>query len=122
MPFPILAVGFFPWLVGLFSSILGGLYTWFVSFVALRSAAQFALVTAYVIAIAAITVTVATVIKGFIFAIQVTMPASLGAATYFLPNNINVIMGAYVSMRVAYYLYTWTSHRLTAYVRVVGAV
>jgi len=122
MPFPILAVGFFPWLVGLFTSILTGLFTWFVSFVALRSAARFAIVTTYVIAIAAITVTVATVIKGFIFGIQVTMPASLGAATYFLPSNINVVMGAYVSMRVAFFLYTWTHNRLTAYVRVVGAV
>jgi len=119
MALPVLA--FFPWLVGVFASSLTALFTFFASFMALRYAARFAIVTAYVVAIAAITVTVALGVKAGIMQIQVSMPMSLGSATYFLPNNINIIMAAYFSMRISWYLFNWTKDRLTAYVRIVGA-
>lgn len=119
MPLPALA--FFPWLVGLFSSTIAAVFTFFASFFALRYAAKFTVVTAYLIAIAALTAAVAAAIKLAIFGIQVSMPNSLGIATYFLPANINAVIGAFVSIRVSFYLYRWTSDRLTAYVRLVGA-
>lgn len=116
MPIPVL--GLFPWLIGLFASTLGTLFTWFASFLALRLAVRFTLVIAYILAIAALTLAVAVLVKGLIMNVQTAMPGSLGAATYFLPNNINLIMGAYFSMRVSYALYVWASDRLTAIVRV----
>ena len=119
MPLPVVAL--FPWLVGLFASTIGAVFSWFAGWFALRLAARLALVTAYVIAVAAITAGVALTVKALIMGIQVAMPLSLGAATFFLPNNINLIMGCYFSMRVTYFLFMWTRDRLTAYIRVTGA-
>lgn len=113
MPLPVVAL--FPWLVGLFASTLGALFTWFVSTLAARVSVRLLLATAYLVASAALTVGVAVLIKGAIMAIRVTMPASLGAATYFLPANINLIMGVWFSMRVSHALYCWTRARLGTY-------
>lgn len=120
MPVPVLA--FFPWLIGAFGSALGALFTWFAGFLALRIAARFAMVAGYVLAVATITATVAIAVKAIVYGAQMAMPLSLGAATYFLPNNINVIIGAYVSMRVTYYLAMWLKDRVTAIARLSGGV
>lgn len=121
MALPVLA--FFPWLVGLFASTLGAVFTWAVGFLALRYAARLALAVGMVLALAGITLAVSLTIKGMIYGAQMAMPASLGAATYFLPNNINTIIGVYVAMRVVWYLYHWTYDRVVAIARLtVGGV
>lgn len=109
-------VAFFPWLVGLFSSILTTLFTWFVTQFAARRAFRFALVTTFLIAAATMTVTVAATIKALIMQIQVSMPGGLGEATYFLPSNINTVIAIYFSMRVSFYLYNWMTFVISAYV------
>jgi len=112
MPLPIVAA--FPWLVGLFASVMGSLFTWVTTFIAGRFAFKFVLITSYLIAVATITAGIAITIKALIIGIQTTMPTTLGVATYFLPNNINAVIGVYVSIRVSFSLYAWAKERLTA--------
>lgn len=118
MPLPVVAM--FPWLVGLLASALSAAFTWAVSFFAGRLAIRFALTVTYLVTLGALTVGVAVLVKGLIIGIQVSMPTSLGASTYFLPSNINVIMGAYFSMRVAFKLYCWTVYRLKAIAQIAA--
>lgn len=112
MPLPVIA--FFPWLVGLFASVMGGLFTWVTVFVGARLAFKFVLITSYLLAVATITAAIAITVKAMIIGIQTTMPTTLGVATYFLPNNINAVVGVYVGMRVSFSLYAWAKDRLTA--------
>lgn len=119
MPLPV--VGLFPWLVSLFAVILRSVFSWVMSFVALKYAARITLGTGMLVAIAGITLGVAVAVKAIIYGAQYAMPSSLGAATYFLPNNINVIIGAYVAMRTTWVLYHWTYDRIVAIAR-LGAV
>lgn len=114
MPVPIIA--FFPWLIGVFSSILTTLFTWFITQFAARRAVRFALVTTFLIAAGAMTVTVAVAIKAMIMQIQISMPGGLGEATYFLPSNINQVIAIYFTMRVSFYLYNWMTFVISAYV------
>lgn len=112
MPLPVVAL--FPWLVGLLASTLTAFFSWFVTFFASRYAVKYALVITYLISLGVLTAGVALLVKGLVIGIQVAMPNSLGASTYFLPSNINLIMGAYFSMRIAYKLYTWSAYRVRA--------
>jgi len=51
--------------------------------------------------------TIAGTIKGGIALIRVYMPNSLGAATYFLPHNLNIIIGFIVMARISVTLFAW---------------
>jgi len=114
MPLPL--IGFFPWLVALFGSLVTSIFTWFLQRVVYEKAVQYALITAGLIAIAALTLSVSLTIKAAIIALRVTMPTSLGMATYFLPSNINLMIGVIVTARVARSVYRWTVTTMAAYI------
>lgn len=113
MPLPVVA--FFPWLIGLLASVTTSAFTWFVSRMVFEKAVQYALITAFLVAAAALTVTVSLSIKAAIFAARVAMPNSLGMATYFLPGNINTVFAIIFTMRVSMALYRWTVATMSYY-------
>lgn len=114
MPLPIVG-GFFAWLVGLFGSSLGAMVTWLMARMVYERALHIALVTGFLIAASALTVTLSLTIKALILAARVSMPSILVAGTYFLPSNINVIFSLIVTIRVSVSLYRWTVSTLAAY-------
>ena len=107
MPAPL--VGGVLWGIG---AILGAfaskIFDFFFKFVAVKTAWRMTIGTAFVLAASAVTVATAVIIKGIVLAAQIAMPQSLGASTYFLPNNINIILGIYVSVRLAVFVWQWT--------------
>ena len=54
-------------------------------------------------------------IKALIIGAQIAMPSSLGMATYFLPHNINQVLGLIVTIRVSHALYRWTVATMAQY-------
>ena len=107
MPAPL--VGGLLWglgsLIGMFATRL---YDFFFRFMAEKWAYRALIGTAFVVAVGGITVTMAIAVKALVVAARVAMPSSLGASTYFLPSNINFIIGTYISARLVVYTYEWT--------------
>lgn len=114
MPLPIVG-GFFAWLVGLFGTTFTAFCTWLMTRLIYEKAVQYALITAFLVAAAALTITISLSIKAAVLAAQVAMPSTLGMATYFLPSNINQIFGLIVTIRVSTALYRWTIATMAAY-------
>ena len=109
-------IGLWPWLVGLVTSAFTSFATFLIGRMVYEKAVHYALVTAFVVAAGALTVGLAASLKAAIFAVQIGMPNSLGAATYFLPSNINIIFGMIITIRVSNFLYRWTMSTMAAYV------
>jgi hypothetical protein len=101
--------------VGLFTSAFTSFATWLITRFAYEKAIHYALVTAFLVAAAALTVGISVSVKALIIAAQVNMPNSLGMATYFLPGNINQVFGLIVTIRVSLSLYRWTVATMSAY-------
>lgn len=107
MPAPL--VGGLLWGIGaLLGAILPKLFDFVFKFVAAKWAWRITLGTGIVLAVAGITVGMAVAVKALIIGARVTMPSSLGASTYFLPSNINIIIAAYITFRLVYFVYQWT--------------
>lgn len=107
MPAPL--VGGLLWglgsLIGLF---LSKLYDTFFRVMAEKWAYRAVVGTAFVVAVGGITVAMAGAVKALVIGARIAMPSSLGASTYFLPSNINIIIGAFISARLVVYIYEWT--------------
>ncbi len=103
------------WLVGLLGSLVTSIATFLVGRVAFEKAMQYALVTAFVVASAALFVTLTVSVKALILGARVTMPHSLGIATFFLPPSIGQIFATIVTVRVAASIYRWTVATMSAY-------
>jgi len=107
MALPIVG-GVFVWLVGLVGSAATAAFTWFVTRETYKAALHYARVTAFIIVAGSMFLAVSLTIKAAIFAARVSMPQSLGMATYFLPGNINTVLAIFVTLRVSAALYAWT--------------
>jgi len=118
MALPLLPIagGLWAWFVGLFTSTFSAFTAWMIGKIAYEKAVQIALVTAFLVAAAALTVGVSLSIKALIIGARVAMPNSLGMATYFLPSNVNTVLSIIVTMRVSAALYRWTVATMGAYV------
>ena len=114
MALPI-AGGFLGWLLGLFGSTFTTFTMWLIGKMVYEKAVRVALVTAFLVAAAALTLSVSLTIKALILGAQIAMPNSLGLATYFLPHNLNQILGLIVTIRVSAALYRWTVATMAAY-------
>ena len=110
-----IAGGFLAWLLGLFGSTFATFTTWLIGRMVYEKAVRVALVTAFVVAAAGLTLTVSLTIKALIIGAQIAMPSSLGMATYFLPHNINQVLGLIVTIRVSHALYRWTVATMAQY-------
>jgi len=115
MPLPIVG-GIFAWLVGLFGTTFTAFCTWLITRLVYEKAVQYALITAFLVAAAALTLTISMTITAAIFGAQIFMPNSLGMAPYFLPSNINQIFGLIVTIRVSFALYRWTVTTMRYYI------
>lgn len=108
MPAPL--IGGALWAIGsVMGAFLVKLYDFLFKFIAEKWAYRTVFGTAFILAVAGLTVVMAGTVKAIVIGARVGMPGSLGAATYFLPSNINLIIAAYVSARVVVYVYKWTT-------------
>lgn len=103
------------WLVGLLGSLVTSVATWFVGRVAFEKAMQYALITAFIVASAALFLTLTISVKALILGARVAMPNSLGMATFFLPASVAQVFAAIVTVRVGASIYRWTIATMTAY-------
>jgi FlaA1/EpsC-like NDP-sugar epimerase len=115
MALPIVG-GIFAWFVGLTTSAFTSFTTFLIGKMLYEKAVRYALITAFLVAAAALTVTTSLMLKATILGIQIAMPNSLGMVTYFLPSNINQIFGAIITIRLSTLLYRWTVNTMSAYV------
>lgn len=107
MPAPL--VGGLLWGIGsILGAILPKLFDFVFKFVAAKWAWRITLGTGIVLAAAGVTIGMALAVKALIIGARVTMPASLGASTYFLPSNINLIIAAYITFRLIHFIHQWT--------------
>lgn len=107
MPAPL--VGGLLWGIGsLFGLSVTAVFNFFFRFLAAKWAYRATIGTAFVVAASAVTVAMSVAVKALVWGARVGMPNSLGASTYFLPSNINQIIGVYVSVRLAYFVWGWT--------------
>lgn len=114
MPLPV--VGFFAWFLGLAGSVFGTFTTWMIGRMVYEKAVRYALITAFLVAAAALTLTISLSIKAAIFAAQVFIPSPYNTFTYFLPHNVNQVFALIVTVRVSLMLYRWTVATMGAYV------
>lgn len=114
MPLPI-AGGIFAWLVGLFGSAIGSFATWLMQRMVYEKAIRYALITAFLVTASGLFLGVSLTIKATVLALQYSMPPSLALVTFFLPSNINQVLAAIVTVRVARSLYALTVNTIRAY-------
>lgn len=107
MPAPL--VGGALWAIGaLLGALASKLFDFVFKFVAVKLAWRITVGTSFVLAASAVTLTMALAVKALIIGARIAMPASLGASTYFLPSNINIIIGLYISARLIVFVWQWT--------------
>jgi hypothetical protein len=114
MPLPL--VGVWAWLVGLATSGFTSFVGWLAARMVYERAVQIALITAFVVAAAGLTVSLAVSIKAAVFAARMYMPSALTQMTYLLPANFNLVMSLLVTLRVSTALYRWTVTTMGYYV------
>jgi len=108
-------IAFFGWPIGLVTTAFTTFSTFMIGRMVYEKAIHYALITAFLAAAAALTATLSLTIKTAIISAQVSMPALLASATYFLPANINTILAVIVTMRVSSAVYRWTVKVMSAY-------
>lgn len=107
MPAPL--VGGFLWAMGYVAArLVAVLFDFLAGFYGRTWAFRLLLGSALVLSSVAVTVAMSLAVKALIFGARVGMPNSLGASTYFLPSNINQIIGIYFTARVVYFIWGWT--------------
>lgn len=103
------------WIVGLLGSVVSSVATWLIGRMAFEKAINYALITGFLVAAAALFVAVTLSIKAAILGARVSMPGSLGIATFFLPASISQIFAFIVTARVSSSVYRWTVNTMAAY-------
>lgn len=103
------------WLVGLLGSLVSSVATFFVGRMAFERAINYALITGFLVAAAALFLAVTLSIKAAILGARVSMPGTLGMATFFLPASISQIFAFIVTARVSASVYRWTVNTMAAY-------
>lgn len=118
MPLPLIPIagGIWAWFIGLFTSTFSAFATWMIGKMAYEKAIQWVFVSAFLVAAASLTVGLSLAIKALIISARISMPSSLGMATYFLPSNVNTVFSIIVTLRVSAALYRWTVATMGAYV------
>jgi len=104
------------WLVGLLGTVFSSVATWFIGRVAFERAIFYGLVTAFLVASAALFVALVVAIKAAVIGARVAMPNSLGLATFFLPPSIAQVFSIIVTVRVSKSVYQWTVNTMAAYI------
>jgi len=103
------------WIVGLLGSVVSSVATWLIGRMAFEKAINYALITGFLVAAAALFLAVTLTIKAAILGARVSMPGSLGMATFFLPASISQIFAFIVTARVSASVYRWTINTMAAY-------
>jgi len=103
------------WIVGLLGSVVSSVATWLIGRMAFEKAINYALITGFLVAAAALFLAVTLSIKAAILGARVSMPGSLGMATFFLPASISQIFAFIVTARVSASVYRWTINTMAAY-------
>jgi len=103
------------WLVGLLGSLVSSVATFFVGRMAFERAINYALITGFLVAAAALFLGVTVAIKAAILGARVAMPGSLGMATFFLPASISQVLAFLVTARVSHAVYRWTVNTMAAF-------
>jgi hypothetical protein len=107
MPAPL--VGGLLWGIGYVAArLVTVLFDFLVGFYGRTWAFRMLVGSALVLSSVAVTVAMSLAVKALIFGARVGMPSSLGASTYFLPSNLNQIIGIYFTARVIYFIWSWT--------------
>lgn len=104
------------WLVTLLGFVVRRSFILFYALLTFHVAQKLAVAVAAITLGAALTLGMATAIKAAIVAVRVSMPGSLGLATYFLPSNINVMISVFITIRVAHFIWSWSMRNLAKYV------
>jgi hypothetical protein len=103
------------WIVGLLGSVVSTAASFFITRVAFDKAINYALITGFIVAASGLFLALVLTTKTVIFGARIAMPASLGAATYFLPPSLPVMVSAITTFRVSAAIYRWTVQTMSAY-------
>jgi len=106
--FALSGLSFFPW----FSFLLPV----FASLIAYVTAKRVAIAVTYIVVAASLFFAMSGLVKAAILGLRVSIPSSLAAGTFLLPPSINSFVAALFTIRLTYFLWTWTNRNLTAYV------
>jgi uncharacterized membrane protein len=108
------------WVVTLAGLGVSRVFTFFMAFLAYSTAKKAALVTAYIVASAALFLTMAGAIKAIVIGARYAMPSSLASFTYFLPSSINFLISSIVMVKTTHYVWRWTQKNLASYAMTFG--
>jgi len=103
------------WIVGLLGSFFTTFATWLMGRFAFERAVTYALISAFLVAAAALFLALTLTIKAVVLGARVVMPQTLGIATFFLPASIAQILPAIVTVRVSASVYRWTVNTMASY-------
>jgi len=107
------------WLVTLLGLVVRRVFTLVFGIFVFKVAQRIAIASAAILLAATLTLAMASAIKGLIVAARVTMPNTLGLATYFLPSDINVLVSVFVTIRVTHFIWSWTMKNLARFTMTV---
>jgi hypothetical protein len=103
------------WLVTLLGGAVSRVFTFVYTYASFAIATRIAMATAFIIASAALFLSTAVAIKAVVMGARVSFPPILANATFFIPDSINTLIAAIVTVRTAAALYRWTQINLAVY-------
>lgn len=103
MPLPGVLLGL-PWL----ASVLGSLFTAIVAWLAVYVTKRIAIAIAIIAALTVLTVAFVAIIEAAVGAFTYTFPIAANFG-FLLPGDLPVLIAAYATARVAYWVYSWNA-------------
>lgn len=110
-----MALPIVPVLVGALGAMVTKAFELFFTVFAFKLARNLAVATAAIALAGGLTVGMILGLKVAVIAARFAMPNSLGAATFFLPSNLYIIIPLIVTVRLSHFLWQWSMKNLTKY-------
>lgn len=110
-----MALPIVPVLIGALGAVVSKVFEFFFTFFAFKLARNLAIATAAIALAGGLTVSMIVGLKLLVIGARYTMPSSLGAATFFLPSNIYIVIPLMVTVRTSHFIWQWSMKNLTRY-------
>lgn len=110
MPLPLM-----PIVISALGAVVAKVFEFTYQFFAFKLARNLAIGAAAVVAAAALTLTMATTIKGLLVAAKMALPPAMAVGLAFLPSNINQVVALIITIRSTHFIWQWSMKNLARY-------
>lgn len=110
-----MALPIVPVLIGALGAVVSKVFEFFYQIFAFKLARNLAVSFGAIAVGGALTVGMIVGLKVLVIGARYVMPSTLGAATFFLPSNLYIILPLIVTARTTHFIWQWSMKNLAKY-------